>query len=162
MIKETVDESLGKKKKETKKTAVEIKINAFIGDDYVADEAVKFALYRKISDIMSAEDADDIRDEMRDRFGNIPTECENLIRISYARAIAGEAGVSVIREEKGNIVLLFPNPDLSCVSRGTEKLRDKCIITAGTSFAAVLKTKGLVDAEKLNILLLFLESLKKQ
>lgn len=159
MIKETVDESLGKKKKEEKKTAVEIKINAYISDEYVPDEAVKFALYRKISDIMSVEDAENIREEMRDRFGEIPAECENLIRISYIRAAASGAGVSVIRDEKGNIVLLFPNPDLSRISRGAEKLRDKCIITAGTTFAAVLKTKGLADKDKLELLQTFLDNI---
>lgn len=161
MIKDTVDESLGRKKAEEKKATAEIKLDAYISEKYVPDEAVKFALYRKISDICTKEDAEDVRDEMRDRFGAIPEETENLIRIAYLRSVATFANVSVIREEKGNTVLLIPSPDLSQISYAAEKCREKCSIAAGNTFAVVLKTKGMRGREKLDLIEKFLENAVK-
>ena len=157
MIKETVDENLGKKKEEVPAASVEMKIDAYISDDYIPNEALKFASYRKISDIRDKEDMLDIRDELSDRFGEVPQSVDHLLHIAYIRTMAGRHGVSVIREESGNTVMIFSAPELNKVSDAVNTFSARCVITAGRAFAVVFKTKGISDAEKLLWLKEFLE-----
>ena len=157
MVKETVDENLGKKAEVEIKASVEIKVNAFISDEYIPNEAVKFACYRKISDISDKDEMLDILDELNDRFGPAPETVRNLLNISYIRVIAGSAGISVIREESGNTVLIYPAPDIEKVTLATSEYKDKCIITSGRAFAVVLKTKGMSDSERIGLIMEFIE-----
>ncbi|HVN27037.1 MAG TPA: transcription-repair coupling factor [Candidatus Binataceae bacterium] len=54
-------------------------IPAYIPDHYVPDENERLILYRRLARAESEQDLDDLRDEMRDRCGPIPTLVENLI-----------------------------------------------------------------------------------
>ena len=54
-------------------------IPAYIPDSFVPDENERLVLYRRMARADSAADLDDLRDEMRDRFGPVPTLVENLI-----------------------------------------------------------------------------------
>jgi transcription-repair coupling factor (superfamily II helicase) len=56
-----------------------IGIPAYIPDSYVDDEHERLSIYRRIGRAPSAEALGDIRDEMRDRFGPVPTLVENLL-----------------------------------------------------------------------------------
>ncbi len=156
-IKETVDESLGKKTEEAVKATVEMKIDAYISDEYIPNEAVKFATYRRISDITDKEGMLDMRDELNDRFGKLPQSVENLLDIAYIRNVAGAVGISVVREESGNTVLIFPNPDIQVVTMATGVFKDKCFITAGRAFAVILKTVGMDSRSRLILLKDFVE-----
>ncbi len=159
MIKETVDESLGKVQKEEKRAAVEIKLDAFISDEYIPNEAVKFACYRKISDICDKDTMLDVADELRDRFGQIPQSVDNLLNIAYIRAIAGEIGVSAVRENKeGDMLLLFPKPEIERISGAVSEFSKYSYINAGRNFTVVLKTRNMNDTDKIGLLRQFTES----
>ncbi len=157
MIKETVDSNLGRNVEETPKAAVEMKVDAFISDEYIPNEAVKFACYRKISDIDDKENMLDMYEELNDRFGKVPESVENLLNIAYIRSLAGSVNVSVVREEAGNTVLIYVNPDVEKVSRAVSEFSEKCYITAGRNFAVVIKSKGMSDYERIKQIISFLE-----
>ncbi len=157
MIKEAVDSSMGKKNEEVPRAKVEIKLDAFISDEYIPNESVKFAIYRKISDISDKDGMLDIRDELRDRFGALPQTVDNLLNIAYIRSIAGAAGVSVIREDAGNTVLMFPDPDLGNVSKAIEG--KDCVVSAGKVFCVILKTRGFDDSRRIELIREFAEAL---
>ncbi len=157
MIKDVVDEGLGRKTEEVPKAKVEIKLDAFINDEYIPNESVKFALYRRISDIDSKDAMLDICDELRDRFGAIPQNVDNLLNIAYIRCVAGSAGVSAIREDSGNTVFMFPSPDLGTVSKALEG-RD-CTVSAGKIFCVILKTRGSDDVKRIALIRDFAEAL---
>ncbi len=161
MIKDTVDESMGKKKEELPKATVEIKANAFISDDYIPNEAVKFATYRKISDITDKDSMLDIRDELKDRFGEIPDTVANLLNIAYIRCIAFKAGVSVIREEHGNTLLIFPEPKLDKISAAVKSIRSRCSANASRIFTLIIKTSDMNDGQRLGMLIELLEKLSE-
>ena len=157
MIKETVDESLGNKQQEQKLASIELKIDAFIPEDYIPNEAVRFSCYRKISDISDKESMLDVSDELKDRFGEMPEVVNNLLNIAYMRILAGELGASAVRQEKGNIVLIFPNPDIERVSVAVSEMGSRAMIAAGRSFAVVIKTEQTRGAKILEELENFLE-----
>ena len=52
---------------------------------------------------MSKEEADDMRDELTDRFGAIPASVENLLLVAYLRTIARGVFVTEIVEKENGI-----------------------------------------------------------
>jgi transcription-repair coupling factor (superfamily II helicase) len=67
---------------------------ALIPDEYVADEAQKLHLYRRLATIDSVETMDTLRREIEDRFGKpIPMEAETLLDVQTLRILGTELGI---------------------------------------------------------------------
>jgi len=80
-----------------KNVTVNLSADAFIPAGYIPNEVQKLDIYKKISSVASLEDCDDVRDELRDRFGEkIPAPAENLLRIALIRAVAGRLDIAEI------------------------------------------------------------------
>ncbi|MBP5662297.1 MAG: DEAD/DEAH box helicase, partial [Clostridia bacterium] len=161
MVRESVDEGLGRKKEETPFAAVEVKINAYLDDDWISSEAVRFATYRRISELTDRDDVTEMREELTDRFGPVPPAADALLSVAYLRALGGRAGVSVIRQEKDDFVLFFPKPDLKRILRAVSAMPEDCRVSAGSVFSIALKTAGKTDAEKLALAICFLERIEQ-
>jgi transcription-repair coupling factor (superfamily II helicase) len=70
---------------------------ALIPDEYVADEAQKLHLYRRLSAVTSMEEMDALRREVLDRFGGpMPPEMETLLDVQALRILGTELGVERI------------------------------------------------------------------
>ena len=82
--------------KQSEDVKIDIDISAYISDDYIKDPMQKIAIYQKISDIKTKEDSLDLIDELIDRFGDIPKETENLIKIVEIRNEARKLGITRI------------------------------------------------------------------
>jgi len=65
------------------------------------------SLYKKIALIRSRADISDITDELCDRFGDIPKPADNLIYISYMRALASKIGLRNIKGDSRSISITF-------------------------------------------------------
>lgn len=161
LIKETVDESLGVKKADLPKATVEIKVDAFIPEEYIPSESVKFATYRRISDITDKDSMLDMADELTDRFGALPQSVLNLLNIAYIRNLAGLTGVSVIKEDNSNTVLIYPKPDIELISHTAGEFKEKCLISASKFLCVILKTKGYKDNERIELIKEYLETYER-
>lgn len=58
-------------------------------------------LYRRIALIRTEADADDVLDELIDRFGEPPGSVTALIQVALLRGEAGEAGITDISQKNG-------------------------------------------------------------
>ena len=61
-------------------------------------------MYKKIAMIENDEDESEVTDELLDRFGDIPKETQNLIKISKIRSMAGSMGVKEILQQGYKII----------------------------------------------------------
>jgi len=91
----------------SEETSVELAVSANIPDWYIDNETLKLQMYKKIATVRSEEDEDEMIDEMIDRFGDVPRETLNLIKISRIRGLAEELSVKRIFEQNGKIVFTF-------------------------------------------------------
>lgn len=104
MLETAVRKAKGQKVAEEKHTTVNLSADAFIPDSYIMNESQKLEIYRKISQVTSLDDCDNIRDELRDRFGEtIPAPAENLLRIALIRAVAEKMDIEDVTGEDGVI-----------------------------------------------------------
>lgn len=84
------------KEEVAKEVKIDINVSAYISDMYIKDPIQKIDMYQKISDIKNEEESMEVVDELLDRFGDIPKETENLIKIVEIRNKARKLGITRI------------------------------------------------------------------
>ena len=72
---------------------VELPVNAHLSEEYVPGERLRLDLYRRLADVKSAAEVESIREELVDRFGELPHEATSLLRVAQLRAFAKSLGV---------------------------------------------------------------------
>ena len=107
LLEEAVLEEKGEKVEPKRECIIELAVPAGIPDTYVTSSFERMDLYRRIARIQTPEDADDMRDELCDRFGDVPAETETLIRISVLRTDAAAAGICEIADKEDTLRFFF-------------------------------------------------------
>ncbi len=87
--------------------SVELMVTANIPNWYIENETLKLQMYKKIASVATEADEDEMIDEMMDRFGDVPRETLNLIRVSRIRALAENLSVVRIYEQQGKVIVAF-------------------------------------------------------
>ena len=81
----------------------DLNVTANIDKEYVQRGEERMDLYRRMAAIRTEEDADDLLDEIIDRYGEPPKGVINLVDIALLRANARKIGVTDIRQKAGEI-----------------------------------------------------------
>ena len=82
-------------------------------------------LYRRIARIRSEEDADDLVDELIDRYGEPPRPVNNLISVALMRAAAARCGITDISQKSGCLLFTVPQFDLKRIGELCADVRYK-------------------------------------
>jgi transcription-repair coupling factor (superfamily II helicase) len=85
MMEQAIHELRGEPMRPDFEPELRLGIPAYIPDHYVPDENERLILYRRLARAESDQDLADLRDEMRDRCGPVPTLVENLIAAMNVR-----------------------------------------------------------------------------
>ena len=116
LLDEAVLEERGEAPKAPDCTA-DLNVTANISKEFVERGEERMDLYRRMAAIRSDEDADDLLDEIVDRYGEPPKGVLNLVDIALLRAKAREAGITDIRQKTGDILFTLANLNFDAVSR---------------------------------------------
>ena len=116
LLDEAVLEERGEKPKTPDCTA-DLNVTANVDKDYVSRGEERMDLYRRMAAIRTQEDADDLLDEIIDRYGDPPKGVLNLIDIALLRAKAQALGITDIRQKAGNVLFTMEGLDFEAVSR---------------------------------------------
>ena len=101
-----LDEAVLEEKGEAPRTpdcTADLNVTANINPEYVRRGEERMDLYRRMAAIRSAEDADDLLDEIVDRYGEPPKGVMNLVDIALLRANAKAMGITDIRQKGGEV-----------------------------------------------------------
>ena len=83
------------------KTMVQLDISSNIPSEYIYDIAQRIDIYQRLSKMKYTDDWAGIRDELSDRFGELPGPVKNLLYINRVVSIAKELNLkSIVRKEK--------------------------------------------------------------
>ena len=115
LLDEAVLEERGEAPKEPECTA-DLNVTANVAPEYVARGEERMDLYRRMAAIRSQEDADDLLDEIVDRYGEPTKGVLNLIDIALLRAQARQAGICDIRQKAGSVYFTLANLNFEAVS----------------------------------------------
>ena len=103
LLNTAVKEAKGETVKEERPVKVNLTADAFLPEAYIVNEEQKLEIYKKIAAIESTDDYDDVREELLDRFGEIPAPAGNLLRIALMRSVAARIGITEIVGTPGTI-----------------------------------------------------------
>ena len=110
LIEETMAEAQGKTDRSELATRVDLHVDAFLPNDYIADEKQRMEMYKRIANLSSADDRADIIDELVDRFGEPPRTVETLLDVSQLRVACNRVGISQV-SCKGAVMTMKMDPD---------------------------------------------------
>ncbi len=115
LLDEAVLEEQGAAPKEPECTA-DLNVTANVDKDYVSRGEERMDLYRRMAAIREQADADDLLDEMIDRYGDPPKGVLNLIDIALLRANAKKAYIQDIRQKGNEVLFVLTQLNLEAIS----------------------------------------------
>ena len=84
-------------------------IPIMIPENYVRDLGVRLGLYKRIGDLQDKEAILDMREELIDRFGEIPVEVDNLLKTVEIKQLCRQANIEKVDAGAKGILLMFHN-----------------------------------------------------
>ena len=115
-----LDEAVLEEKGEAPKTpdcTADLNVTANVDKDYVSRGEERMDLYRRMAAIRCEEDADDLLDEIVDRYGEPPKGVLNLIDIALLRANARSVGVKDIKQKAGDVYFTLTELNFDAISQ---------------------------------------------
>ncbi len=101
-------------------TSLDIDVDAYIPTSYIKSERQKLDIYKRIADLESNEEIDDMLDELIDRFGEPPQSLNTLLTVARIKALAHNAYITdIVGNRKEIKVKLYKNAKLD-ISRFSE------------------------------------------
>ena len=96
ILQESVAEMKGEPMPVQKELRIDLPIKAFVPPGWVAQEALRLDLYRRISTAGEHDELERVRTETIDRYGALPPEVETLFAVASLRVTAAAIGVEEI------------------------------------------------------------------
>ena len=84
---------------------VDISIDAYLPEDYIPDPAGRIEAYKRIAAIETTADAEDVLDELIDRYGSPPKSVQGLVDVSLVRVTAARVGIVEIVQRSDQLIL---------------------------------------------------------
>ena len=120
MLNTAVQQRKGETVAEDFNTVADLDVDAYIPSEYILNEIQKLDTYKRIAALETQEEINDMRDELKDRFGTVPKACEHLLRISGLRNAAHRLGITEVRGRNGEISFTFkPDAKIKTENIGT-------------------------------------------
>ena len=105
------DVSAGKEEEFVAECTIESDLELRIPGEYVPQENERITLYRRLDNMEAPERLEEFRNELRDRFGEIPATTEELIRVVPLRTAARHLGIERLVLKAGQMRIYFVGDD---------------------------------------------------
>ena len=164
LLDEVMKETQGIKQIEMQEFEVQIDLNvsSYIPDEYISNQSQKIEVYQDIALCKNEEDIQSIIDEIIDRYGNMPDEVENLIKIARIKNLCKENHIEKVYNKSDKIVFTFARGDNNIdVQKLLKQYRNKLKFSSGIRPGITLKTEATTDERLLSEIQEFLLNLKE-
>jgi transcription-repair coupling factor (superfamily II helicase) len=105
MLEQTIDELRGKVAAAEVDPEIRLPVPARLPEAYVASVNQRLVLYKRLASCRDDSEVDGIRDELLDRFGELPPETQNLTQVIRLKILARRLGILAIDVQRGELVL---------------------------------------------------------
>jgi len=143
ILEQAVLEEKGENAPEVIECAVDLKVSAFIPERYIRRPGDRIEMYKRIAAITASEDADDVKDELLDRYGDIPKETMALINIALIRRRCESLGIIKL-EERSGVLAVYPKeaPTREIATGFVSKFPGRVLISMGKEPCFNIKLKS--------------------
>jgi len=107
LLEQTIQEMKGETPRPEVKAQINLGVDIKIPEEYIPDFNERLVLYKRISTASGEEELDRIRDEIRDLYGEIPHQAENLLALAVVRLLADRLKVRAVDYGAGRVQVRF-------------------------------------------------------
>ena len=138
---------------------IDLNVTSYIPDEYIPDSAQKIEIYQNIALCKNEEDIQNSIDEIIDRFGNMPSELENLLDIARIKYLAKAQYISKIASKKTAVVFTFEQSKFNVdITKLINVYKNKLKFSPGVKPMITLEVKTSNEREILKTITEFLKS----
>ncbi len=116
--------------KDKSECLVDISEDAYIPHEYIQQQPARIEAYKRIAAIESKADAEDVKDELTDRYGKIPKSALGLISISVIRVVATSLGIYEITQKKDTLILYSDMIDVQAIKPLLKQMKGTLLLNA--------------------------------
>ncbi|GGG87499.1 transcription-repair coupling factor [Paenibacillus radicis (ex Gao et al. 2016)] len=150
-------------------TLIDVSIDAYLPSDYIYDSIQKIEIYKKVATVRSFDEADDLTEEIMDRFGNLPQAVDNLLSVARLKVYGAMYGIEQISQKADDLIVKFAAREKKRID--SKKVDQLCVafenrfrLSNGVQDdypSLLLRGKGLEMDQKLQLLERFLKSFQE-
>ncbi len=85
--------------------SIELPLPVGLPSSYIPDDGLRLSLYRRLAEVMTEEQLEELAEELQDRFGPLPPEAQHLFYQLRVKLWAREARVNAVSVSSGQIAL---------------------------------------------------------
>ncbi len=132
LLEEAVAEEKGEKvtSEEEAQCLIDLPVDANIPQSYISSTQARLDMYKAIADIKNDNDANDVYDELTDRFGVPPASVYGLVEIALMRNRALKLGIIEIKQSASSVNFYLNDVKVEYLVALNEKMKKRATFTA--------------------------------
>ena len=107
MLERAVSKLKGEEVAPELRTTLNLGFDVRIPRDYIPSENLRLRTYKRVSSIATEEEKQDVRKELEDRFGALPSSVENLLEYAALKSMCERLRISAVERQGSRIALRF-------------------------------------------------------
>lgn len=132
LLGEAISEEKGEKTEENKADCiVDIAVEAHIPEYYIENLSQRLDVYKRIADIRTDKDSEDVIDELIDRFGEIPPSVLGLVDVALVRNRAAAMGIYEIKQFDRKLVLCIQSVNVLESGELLDRMKGRGVLSLG-------------------------------
>ncbi|MDI6893931.1 MAG: transcription-repair coupling factor [Bacillota bacterium] len=108
LLEEAVREMQGQPVTEEAPVTLELKVDAYLPDEWISDSGQKIAAYKLLAAVRGARDAQLVREELEDRYGPMPLPARNLLAVARVKAACQRLGITSVSQIRDRVLIRLP------------------------------------------------------
>ena len=152
LMEETLAEVQGKRVTRELETRVDLRVDAFLPTEYVAEEKQRMEMYKRIASITTDDERADVTDELIDRYGEMPAVVGTLLDVSQLRGLCNRMGISQITRGKPGVVMKLDQryiPDVAAFFQAVSETDGRLVLSARAPASLILKEPNMQERDML-------------
>ena len=114
-------------------TMIDLDVDAYIPPSYIMNEVQKLDIYKRIASVENEAESEEMKQELLDRFGEVPLSVQHLLRIALIRVQAHKIYITEVKG-KNERIYFYLRPDakikIENLSLMLEEFKGKLTFTA--------------------------------
>ena len=107
MLERAVSKLKGEEAAPELRTTLSLGFDVRIPQDYIPSENLRLRTYKRISTIATDEEKKDVRQELEDRFGKVPSSVENLLEYAVLKSMCERLRISAVERQGSRVAIRF-------------------------------------------------------
>jgi transcription-repair coupling factor (superfamily II helicase) len=109
MLRETIAEMRGEERPEERvPVRLDVEIDAYLPEELIEDPDQRILFYKRLADLAELSALESLGEELRDRYGRLPTPALNLLHLKELRLLAEAGGVEEVKVRATEALCRFP------------------------------------------------------